>query len=90
MEKLGMILAVLTGTLGIAAPVAADEHVQLSELPAQVRQTVERETKGAAINEIEQDTENGQLIYEVEFTRQGQRWELDVDAYGAVLDRHRD
>lgn len=91
MRYIAIIAVALMASLGSAHEVRADDDkVQLSDLPAQVRQTVEREAHGASVTEIEQDMEDGKVIYEVEILKQGQRWELDIDTYGRVLDRHRD
>jgi hypothetical protein len=81
-------------TLGCAfalsAPAFAGEHVPISDLPGPVRQTVEKETKGATITDIERDTKHGQRIYEVEYVKRGEPWELHISPTGAVLGRHRD
>jgi len=68
----------------------AGKNVPLEQLPAPVRATIERETAGGQIKEIEQDHEGGQLIYEVEFTQGGQQFELDIAADGKLLERRLD
>jgi len=68
----------------------AGKDLTLQDLPAAVRTTVERETKGGQITDIEQDDEKGQVIYEVEFTLEGKRYEIDVAADGKLLKRHLD
>jgi uncharacterized membrane protein YkoI len=76
--------------VGVSAPASAGEDVKLDELPPAVKQTVERETKGAAVKDIERDEEDGKIVYEVEYTKAGSRWELHVGATGKVLSHHRD
>jgi hypothetical protein len=68
----------------------AGQDVPLEQLPAPVRATVERETKGGKITEIELDTEQGQTIYEVEFVLDGKKYELDIATDGKLLRRHLD
>lgn len=68
----------------------AGKDVSLEKLPDAVRTTVERETKGGQIKDIEQDQEAGQLIYEVEFVLNGQEHELDIAADGTLLERRLD
>lgn len=68
----------------------AGQDVALDQLPAPVRTTVERETKGAQITDIERDTEHGQTIYEVEFVLDGKEYELDIAADGQLLERRLD
>jgi uncharacterized membrane protein YkoI len=69
---------------------AAGQDVALDQLPEPVRATVDRETKGGQITEIERDTERGQTIYEVEFVLDGKEYELDIGADGKLLERRLD
>lgn len=87
--------ALLTATLFQAALLVpalgyAGQDVPLEQLPAPVRATVERETQGGKITDIEKDHEGGQVIYEVEFTLDGKEWELDIAEDGKLLERRRD
>ncbi len=68
----------------------AGEDLTLEQLPAAVRTTVERETTGGQITDIERDREAGKVIYEVEFTLNGKSYELDVAEDGALLERRLD
>ena len=76
--------------VGVSAPAYAGEDVKLDELPPAVKQTVERETKGATVRDIERDEEDGKVFYEVEYTRAGSRWDIHVGPTGKVLSNHRD
>ncbi len=80
----------LAAALLAAAPAHAGRELELEELPQQARQTIERETRDATVTSIEKDRENGKEVYEVEYTKDGQRWELHVAPDGTLLDRHRD
>ena len=68
----------------------AGQDVTIDQLPEPVRATVDRETKGAQITDIERDAERGQTIYEVEFVLDGKEYELDVAADGKLLERRLD
>lgn len=93
-----LILSTLgTGLLALGLTVAPgvahaddDEDLKLTELPAPVRTTVQREVKQGAITDIEKDQENGNVVYEVEFTDAGKNWEIDVAPDGKLLQRHVD
>lgn len=77
--------------LAASAALADDRDVKLEDVPQAVRATIERETKGGRITEIEQDDDSGGKVrYEVEFTKDNQKWELHVAADGKVLHRERD
>lgn len=64
-----------------------EEAVTLDELPAAVRATVEKETAGAEIEELEKGTEGGKTFYEVEFKKDGETPEVIIDPDGSVLKR---
>ncbi|MHC4389528.1 MAG: PepSY domain-containing protein [Planctomycetota bacterium] len=42
------------------------EDISLSEVAQAVRATIERETKGFEIDDIERDKDDGQIVYEVD------------------------
>lgn len=78
----GCILA-LSGLL-----IAMEEvHVTLEELPAAVRATLLKEAGGAAITEIERETEDGQTVYEAEFEVNGEEVEVKIAPDGTLLGR---
>lgn len=68
----------------------AGQDMSLEQLPAPVRATVEKETQGGKVTDIEKDQERGQVIYEVEFTIDGKEWELDIAEDGKLLERRQD
>ncbi|HTV19514.1 MAG TPA: PepSY domain-containing protein [Polyangiaceae bacterium] len=82
--------SLIAGSLLVGGVAWAGDHVTLDQLPAAVRATVERETKGGKITSIEKEHEEGVLIYEVEFTQNGKAFELDVALDGKLLERHAD
>jgi uncharacterized membrane protein YkoI len=63
------------------------EMKDIDELPPAVRATVERETTGGQIEEIERESKDGRVVYEVEFTRDGLEIELEIAEDGTVLER---
>ena len=76
--------------VGVSVPAYADEHLKLDELPPAVKKTVEMETKGATVREIEREDKDGKPVYEVEYTKAGSDWELHVGATGKVLSNHKE
>ncbi len=90
MRSIWKAIGGLAIAVGFSVPAYADEQVKLDELPPAVKQTVERETKGALVRDIERDTEGGKTVYEVEYTKAGTAWEIHVGETGKVLKRHRD
>lgn len=77
-------------TTAFALPANA-EDVVMRDLPEPVRVTIERETKGGVIEDIERETRaDGVVYYEVEFEKADKDWQLKIDADGKVLARQRD
>ncbi len=89
MKKWIYSVAVLTG-FGLATPIALADDVTMDQLPEAVRQTIQQEIGSAQIGEIERDREGGRTYYEVEFTENGRRYELDIAEDGRVIQRHAD
>jgi uncharacterized protein YpmB len=83
-------VAVLPALLLATSPGVAGEHLGIDKVPAAVRATVERETKGGKLQSIETDHDDGVLIYEVEYTIDGKKWELDIASDGKLLEKHAD
>jgi uncharacterized membrane protein YkoI len=83
-------VAAFAAAVSLFAPVALADDVTMEQLPDAVRQTVERETAQAQVGDIEQDEENGQTVYEVEFVENGSKFELDVAEDGQIVRRHAD
>jgi hypothetical protein len=74
-----------------AFPVAAwADRVAIETLPAPVRATIERETAGGRIKEIDRETKKGQRVYEVEFIRDNREQEIYIGEDGAVIKRKAD
>jgi uncharacterized membrane protein YkoI len=78
------ILPVAAMVLAWGAP-AFDKDVTISELPPAVRQSVERETRGATIRELSKETENGRVYYEAETSVNGKQREILFDESGKVV-----
>ncbi len=85
-----LTIAMLQAALVVPALAYAGQDLTLDQLPPAVRATVERETKGGQVTDIELDTELGKKIYEVEFSVEGKEWELDIAEDGALLERRLD
>jgi uncharacterized membrane protein YkoI len=89
-----LIISLLITPLTFAVPIAhADDNardMKLEELPKPARDTVQRETKGGKITEIDRDDEQGRMFYEVEFIQGNQRYEIHVAQDGKLLARKAD
>ncbi len=68
----------------------AGKDLELKELPPKVKDAVLRETKGGQIKEIEEEKSGGSTFYQVEYTKDGKDWEIDLDREGKLLERRAD
>ncbi len=77
--------------LVLAAPPAFAEDISLEQLPPPVRETLQREvSQQAQLGDVERDHDRGRTIYEIEFSEDGRRFEIDIGEDGRVLNRHAD
>ena len=57
-----------------------------SDVPAKVMDAVNSKFPGATIRSAEKETENGQVIYDIELTQNGRHHEMDIQENGAVAE----
>jgi uncharacterized membrane protein YkoI len=76
-----IVLALAIAVLGLAA----DQTLQVKNLPAAVQKTVQEQTKGAEIKNIGKEVEKGVTQYEVETMVNGKHRDFNVDTKGALL-----
>jgi len=67
-----------------------DEEVTLDEAPAAVKATILANAQGGTIEEIERETEDGQVVYEAEVEINGKEYEIEVAADGTLLEIEED
>lgn len=58
----------------------------LDQMPAPVRDAILRITPEANITQLTSETEGGQMVYEVEYTANGQAREAEFNAQGTLLE----
>jgi hypothetical protein len=76
-------------TLPVTA-LANDDDVSLDAVPPPVKATIQREVKGGQILDLDRDTKQGKVVYEVEFVDAGKNWEIHVAEDGKLLSRRPD
>ena len=68
-----------------------DEKVALADLPKAVVDAVNSVRQGGTITEADKETsKDGSVIYEVDVTQGGKKYEVKVDAAGKVLSNKED
>ncbi len=61
------------------------EKVNLKDLPQAVQSTIQQQSQGGQIQEIEKETEKGQTYYEVTLQKDGKKQEFKVSLDGKYL-----
>ena len=73
----------------VSAPAAEkkEQHVSLDKLPHAVKATLEKESAGGKIDEVEKETARGKTFYEAEIVKNGHESYIHVAEDGKVLKR---
>ena len=78
--------AAIVALLLLMVSVSYGEDITLAELPEAVRITIEQETKGFEIEDIDTDDDDGKFVYEVEaVSTDGRRTEFKVAVDGSLI-----
>jgi hypothetical protein len=95
MPKLRFVLSTVALGLGVlaVAPARADadecrQRVELNDLPAPVRTTIDQQAQGGKTDELAKLSDDGSL-YKAEITgANGQQREIYIDSQGKVIGMH--
>ena len=83
---IALMPAVAAAGLAAGCTSTKEQRVSLAQMSAPARTTVEKETAGGKIDQIDKEVEKGKVVYDVEATVGGKHVEfLIADADGAVL-----
>jgi uncharacterized membrane protein YkoI len=87
MKTLLGITACLGLLAGLALVVLAqDEKVEADKLPQKVKDALKARFPGATITTASKATENGEVIYDIEMTKNGRKHEMDCKEDGTLVD----
>jgi len=70
----------------LAALTLAQEKVDASKLPPKVAEALKARFPGATITQVTKETENGEVIYDIEMTKDGKKHEMDCKEDGTLVD----
>lgn len=91
MRRLNLTLTVPAITLlliaftGVLSAKDVEKRVKLKDLPPAVQETVKAQQQGATVLGITQETENGQIHYELNLKVNGHEKDVTIDPAGAVV-----
>ena len=63
-----------------------EKHLKRADLPAAVQRTADEHSKGATVKGYSQETENGNVEYEVEMTLNGHSRDVSIAADGSIIE----
>jgi len=81
-----MAVALVAGLVVAGTASGQERKIQRSELPPAVERTVVAQSQGAKIGGFSQETEHGQVFYEVEMTVNGHSKDVLIDKNGEVVE----
>ncbi len=70
---------------GEMSAAATAMSTKLEDVPAAVRSTIQAQSQGRDIADIDRETHNGQTVYEVEFRQSGRNAQLHISEDGTVV-----
>src|SRR6476659_8661192 len=83
----GLVALLAIGLMSTASLVRAEEKekeegkevkVKFDQVPAAVQKTLTEESKGAKIDEVDKEEDDGKVIYEADVTLNGKNYEIKV------------
>ena len=78
--------ALLTGCAGFSDWRDNEQEIELYAVPAAVMRAAERAVPGIELTSVEQEREDGQIVYEFEGALDGQAYEIEVNLAAEVLE----
>jgi hypothetical protein len=96
MSRSGRLIGLAVCSLGLAGCCShggengKEVAVTMGELPAAVRATLDRESAGGQVTEIEREMKKGRTIYSADLTVNGQAWDISIAEDGTVISKERE
>ena len=61
--------------------------VAINDLPPAVRATLDRESAGGKVTEVEQELKKGRKVYSADVTLNGQEWDVTIAEDGSLISK---
>src|SRR5262245_21678808 len=85
-KPISFVSLALAASMQTSAPARPARAIDLSQYPAPVRETIQRETQHATLKGVSKEKEKGQTQYEVETIVDGKSRDLLLDPAGKILE----
>jgi len=86
MRKTSQFCASLALTALLATLAFAQEKVDPDKLPPKVAEALKARFPGAMITQVTKEMENGEVVYDIEMTKNGRKHEMDCKEDGTIVD----
>lgn len=80
------VSAVLGMFLAATGARADDKKVPLDKVPQKVMAAVKSKFPGAELTSVEQETAEGDLVYDIELQHKGRKYEIDMKEDGTIFE----
>ena len=84
------LFASLSALSGCASDPSKEVPVAMSDVPAAVRTTLDRETAGGKVTEVEKELKHGKTVYSADATINGEGWDISVAEDGTLISKERE
>ncbi|MCI0682243.1 MAG: PepSY-like domain-containing protein [Gemmataceae bacterium] len=81
----GLVMAFLAGLVLSASAGAQDKVKDLDKIPKAVKDTLNAKFPKHEIRKWTKEKEGGDVIYDIEFTVKGRKWEADIKEDGSIM-----
>jgi hypothetical protein len=82
-------VAIVTGFVFASVARSEDnkeEKVAVDKIPKKVMEVINKRFPDAKITSAEKETENGKVVYDIELTHKGRKYEMDIKEDGTILE----
>ena len=77
------------GLLMLATGASADEKAEKiapDKLPQKIKDALNARFPGAKVTSAEKEKENGEIVYDLELTHEGRKYEMDIKEDGTIIE----
>ncbi|HKD36530.1 MAG TPA: PepSY-like domain-containing protein [Pirellulales bacterium] len=78
--------ALFCGVILMAAAARADGKLDLDKVPAKIMSAIKGRFPDAQLKSVEEENENGKVMYDVELTQKGRKYEMDINGDGTIVE----
>lgn len=64
--------------------------VAMNDMPAAVRATLDRESAGGTVTEVEKEVKKGKTVYSADMVINGVAWDIEVAEDGTVISKEKE